>query len=51
MMSPVAGSVVAGEAISGPGVKNVPNPGVPSVDPSLLPNPQMQDQAMGNLKG
>jgi hypothetical protein len=49
-MSPVQGQVQPGDSISGPGVQNVGNPGMPKVPPQLLPNPDLQQAAMGNLK-
>lgn len=49
MMSPAQGQVVPGEQIQGPGVQNVENPGLPKVPASALPNPAIQEQAMGNV--
>lgn len=44
------GLTVAGEQMSGPGIQNVPLPSPAKVNPTLLPNPELQDQAMGNLQ-
>lgn len=50
ILNPQAGETVPGNQQQGPGVTNVENPNIPKVDASLLPNPQAQDQTLGNVK-
>lgn len=50
MMS-AQGPMQPGTPISGPGTKNVPKPHVSKVQGHLLPNPALQQSAMGNVKG
>jgi hypothetical protein len=40
----------AGQTIQGPNGQSAKLPNLPSVDASLLPNPSLQEAAMGNLK-
>jgi hypothetical protein len=49
MMAPGQGLTVPGEAISGPGVTNVKVPGPSKVPAAALPNPALQQAAMGNV--
>ena len=56
--SPMAGMMqggepqtVPGQTIQGPGITNVRIPGPESVPANALPNPQLQQAAMGNVKG
>lgn len=44
MMAPNQGLTVPGQPIQGPNVDNVGLPNLPTVDPSLLPNPGLQPQ-------
>lgn len=50
MLSPQQGQVVPGEQIQGPGVQNIEVPAPAPVNASLLPNPAIQEQTMGNVK-
>lgn len=49
VLSNQTGPVPPGSPVQGPGVPNVPMPGNPKVAASLLPNPALQDQSMGNV--
>lgn len=49
-MAPPPGQTVPGEAISGPGIENVGLPGIDSVPAENLPNPEIQQQQMGNVE-
>ena len=49
LLVPAGGPQVAGQNVSGPGgSENMPN--IPKVDPSLLPNPALQEAGLNNLK-
>jgi hypothetical protein len=49
-MSPQAGQISAGQDITGPGIQNIGIPQPAQVPANLLPNPALQEQAMGNVK-
>lgn len=50
MMQPTPTQTVPGQAIQGPGVDNVTIPGPSKVPGNVLPNPGIQQAAMGNVK-
>lgn len=50
MAAPMGQPMAPGTPISGPGQKNVGKPGLPHVNGKLLPNPALQQAAMGNVK-
>jgi len=49
-MMPQGGQIVPGEQMTGPGIQNVGTPQLPTVDAALLPNPDIQSAAMGNVR-
>jgi hypothetical protein len=50
MAAPMGQPMAPGTPISGPGTKHTPQPGLPHVNGKLLPNPALQQTAMGNVK-
>ena len=50
MMASPQGPAIAGNSVSGPGVNNINIPKPAQVSASLLPNPALQQAAMGNVK-
>jgi hypothetical protein len=50
MMSPAQGQTVAGTSLQGPGVTNIQPSAPAQVSAALLPNPALQQQALGNVR-
>lgn len=52
IQAPDSGLAQAGQKVQGPGQERGANiPHLPKVNPELLPNPELQDQMMHNLRG